>query len=177
MSNPNLPQKRSLDRALPTWHFRERHSRPVAAPPERALAAFRETSAEEMPVARLLFKLRGLRPTAAGTLLEAMWAAGFQPFEEDVLTLVARPWRPSGGRRTVADFAAFAEPGWAKIAMDYRAVAAPGGSRLETETRIQLTDAGSRRRFTGYWLVVRPFSGAVRRSWLAAAKRRAEAQP
>ena len=130
-----------------------------------------------MPVARLLFRLRGLRPTAAGTLLGAMRAAGFQPFGNEVLTLVGRPWRPTGGRRAVGDFATFAEPGWAKVAMDFRAVPEGTGSRLETETRIFLTDAASRRRFAGYWLGVRPFSGAVRRSWLAAAKRRAEAQP
>jgi len=129
-----------------------------------------------MPVARVLFKLRGLKPRPERTLLDAMWSGGFQPFEDEVLTLVGRPWRPGGGRRTVPDFPGFAEPGYAKIAMDYRARAAPGGSRLETETRIHLTDAASRRRFTGYWLVVRPFSGAVRRSWLAAARRRAEAE-
>lgn len=41
--------------------------------------------------------------------------------------------------------------------------------------RPRLTDARSRRRFRAYWLVVRPFSGLVRRSWLAAARRRAEA--
>ncbi len=34
--------------------------------------------------------------------------------------------------------------------------------------------AASRRRFAAYWLVVRPFSGFTRRSWLKAAKRRAE---
>lgn len=48
---------------------------------------------------------------------------------------------------------------------------------LSTETRVWLTDARARRRFRAYWLVVRPFSGLVRRSWLAAARRRAEAAP
>jgi hypothetical protein len=58
--------------------------------------------------------------------------------------------------------------------MDVRAVAEDGGARLETETRIFLTDAGSRRRFAAYWLVIRPFSGLIRRFWLRAAQRRAE---
>ena len=61
------------------------------------------------------------------------------------------------------------------MALEFRAVPEPGGTRLETETRVFLTDAASRRRFAGYWLVVCPFSGIVRRSWLAAARRRAEA--
>ena len=43
-----------------------------------------------------------------------------------------------------------------------------------TETRVQLTDEAARRAFRRYWFVVRLFSGLVRRSWLAAAKRRAE---
>ena len=55
--------------------------------------------------------------------------------------------------------------------MNFRA----DGGRLTTETRVLLTDARARRRFRLYWLVVRPMSGLVRRSWLRAAKRRAEA--
>jgi hypothetical protein len=35
-------------------------------------------------------------------------------------------------------------------------------------------DAAARRAFAHYWLVVRPGSGAVRRSWLRAIRRRAE---
>ena len=48
------------------------------------------------------------------------------------------------------------------------------GARLETETRVLLTDAGARRCFGAYWVVVRPFSGLIRRRWLHAAKQRAE---
>jgi hypothetical protein len=60
------------------------------------------------------------------------------------------------------------------MAMDLRAVPEGEGARLETETRICLTDASARRRFGAYWLVIRPFSGLIRRSWLRAAKKRAE---
>jgi hypothetical protein len=60
------------------------------------------------------------------------------------------------------------------MAMDLRAVPDGAGARLETETRVFLTDRSSRRRFRAYWLVVRPFSGFIRRRWLRAAKRRAE---
>jgi hypothetical protein len=106
-----------------------------------------------------------------------MLARGFRLLDPETLVAVGRPWSRKARLREVADFAAFAEPGWAKLAMDLRASSAPGGSRLETETRVYLTDAASRRRFACYWLVVRPFSGAVRRSWLAAARRRAELYP
>ena len=167
--------QRRLDRALPVWHHRERHSLHVEASAERALAAVLEVRAADVPVVRALFRLRGLRPDAGGTLIEAMRKDGFEHFADGVYVAIGRPWTPSGGLRTATDFATFDEPGFAKMALELRAVAEPGGARLETETRVFLTDAASRRRFAGYWLVVRPFSGIVRRSWLAAARRRAEA--
>jgi hypothetical protein len=163
-----------LDRVLPSWEHRERHEIRVGAPPERALAAVREVRSAEMPLVRILFRLRGLRPSPDGTLLDAMRADGFQPFGEDVYVAVGKPWTPGGGLRRVDDFVTFAEPGFAKMALDFRAVPEQDGSRLSTETRVQLTDAAARRRFAAYWLVVRPFSGLVRRGWLRAAKRAAE---
>jgi hypothetical protein len=165
----------SIVDALPVYHHGERHSIRIAASPERALAAAHETSLEDVPLVRALFRLRGLRAAARGPIWDALLAEGFQPFGDETVVLVGRPWSPQGGRRSVDDFVAFQEPGWAKLAMNLRASPEGDGARLETETRVFLTDAGSRRRFGAYWLVIRPFSGFVRRSWLRAAKRRAEA--
>ncbi len=103
-----------------------------------------------------------------------MSADGFQEHGDGVYVAIGRPWTLTGGLRETSDFPAFAEPGFAKMALEFRAVPQHGGARLETETRVFLTDPVSQRRFARYWLVVRPFSGLVRRSWLAAARRRAE---
>jgi len=164
----------SLADALPVYHHSERHTIRVSATPERALAAAREARLEDAPLVGLLFKLRGLRAAPSGPLWDALLAQGFQTLGEDTLVLVGKPWSTRGDLRKVDDFFAFAEPGYAKMAMDLRAVPDGGGARVETETRIYLTDAAARRRFRAYWLVVRPFSGLVRRGWLRAAKRRAE---
>jgi hypothetical protein len=165
----------SLADALPVYHHNERHSIRVAASPERALAAAREASLEDVPLVRALFRLRGLRAAPRGPVWDALLAEGFQPFRDDTLVLIGKPWSPRGGLRRVDDFIAFAEPGWAKMAMDLRAVPdGVGGARIETETRVFLTDRASRRRFAAYWLVVRPFSALIRRRWLKAAKQRAE---
>lgn len=164
-----------LTDVLPVYHHSERHAIRVAATPERALAAAREASLEDVPLVRALFRLRGLRAAPRGPLWNALLAEGFQQVGDDTLVLVGRPWSPRGGLRHVDDFVAFAEPGWAKMAMDLRAVPDGEGARLETETRVFLTDRAARRRFGAYWLVIRPFSGFVRRSWLRAAKRQAEA--
>ena len=163
----------SVHDALPVYHHVERHALRVAAPPEQALDAARATRLEDVPLVRRLLRLRGLR-VAGGPIWDALVAQGFQPFDDQTLVLVGRPWSPREGLRAVDDFVAFAEPGWAKIAVDLTAVADGGGARLETETRIYLTDRSARRRFAVYWAVVRPFSGLVRIGWLRAARRRAE---
>jgi hypothetical protein len=160
--------------ALPVYHHRERHSLGVAATPEAALAAARETRLEEVRVVSLLFRLRGLRAAPRGPIWDSMQAQGFYLHDPETLVLIGRPWSPRGGTRTGEDFIHFTEPGYAKLAMDLRARPDGHGAVLETETRIFLTDAASRRRFAAYWLVIRPFSGLTRRLWLRAAKRRAE---
>ncbi len=162
--------KPGLDAALPRWHHRERHSVAVAATPERAIAAFQAVGLAELPLVRTLFRLRGLRGSSTGSIFDSMTRGGFSRFGDDVLVLVGKPWQPLGSRRPDANFATFAEPGYAKLAMDVTAA----DGRLSTETRIFLTDVRARRRFRVYWLVVRPFSGLIRRRWLHAAKRRAE---
>jgi hypothetical protein len=158
-----------LDEVLPRWDVRERHRVALAAAPGRALAAAKAVRLEELPAARALFRLRGLG--SSGTVLEAMLAAGFEVVAERegelVVAAVGRPWRLIEPLRRGVDVRAFAEPGYARLAMDLRA----DGSTLSTETRVQLTDAAARRAFRAYWLLVRPWSGLTRRLWLRAAAR------
>jgi hypothetical protein len=165
-----------LDEVLPGWHVRERHTIEIDAPPELVFAAVREATFAEMPLARALFRLRGLRAAAARPLFEQLPRAfvvlAEEPGRELVVGGIGQPWKLLGGRAPRADFARFDEPGFAKMAMNFRL----DGSTLWTETRVWLTDAPSRRRFLAYWLAVRPGSGLIRRSWLRAIKRRAEAR-
>ena len=73
------------------------------------------------------------------------------------------------------DFAAFDQAGYAKMAANFRLDPIAGGRavQLSTETRVACTDAASARRSVSYWWLIRPASDAIRRSWLAAIKRRA----
>ena len=158
--------------ALPDYHHRERHAIAVAAPAQTALAAAREARLDELPVVRILFRLRGLRKAPGGPLWEAMAAEGFRPHGGDTLVAIGKPWRLKGSMLRFDDFTVFAEPGYAKMALDLTYA----DGRLVTETRVLLTSAQARRAFLPYWLVIRPFSGLTRRSWLRAAKRRAEAE-
>jgi hypothetical protein len=164
-----------LSEALPEYDFHERHERRVDAPPEDVFAAIRSVTLAETPIARTLMRLRGLRTGSARPLVEEMGNEGFvelteEPVRELVYTAIGQPWRPLGGKRAVADdFRAFAEPGYAKMGFNFRFE----NGVLSTETRVLLTDKRSRKAFRRYWLLIRPFSGLIRREWLRAIARRA----
>lgn len=164
-----------LSELLPEYDFRERHARRIDAPPERVFAAVRELSADDTPAVRLLFRLRGLRGDTARPIFDQMQRFGFEvvaeePGRELVVAAIGQPWKLRGGARPRgANFRTFAEPGYAKMALNWRLE----DRTLTTETRVQLTDGTARRSFRRYWLVVRPFSGLIRRAWLRAIARRA----
>ncbi|MBN1528060.1 MAG: hypothetical protein JW895_03310 [Thermoleophilaceae bacterium] len=174
-----------LDDQMPAWDVRERHSIRVAASPERTLAAAREVTGREIPLLRGLMAVRTLGVSLRGRtdvpLLRGFERMGFAVVgaseDEVAYGSAGRFWRPSGGLLHLppGEFAAFAEPGFAKAGFNFRVEAAPGGGCvLTTETRVLGTDPGARRRFRAYWTVVRPGSGLIRRDWLRAIRARAE---
>ncbi len=174
----------SLDTLLPTWQFRERHRRTTSSPASALLAAAEQVTWAEIPVMRVLMRLRsvGRLPLVAHhRVLDDMAALGFtvvgRTSDELVLAALGRPWAPGRTRAPrlaeQADpagfFVHFAAPGWAKMIANFKV----RGGELTTETRVMLTDERSRRAFGRYWLLIRPFSGLIRRRWLAAIVRRA----
>src|SRR5439155_20134864 len=74
--------------------------------------------------------------------------------------------------RTIEDFHALNDPGVAVAAMNFvvESRASGRGTRLFTETRVRCLGASSRRWFRLYWLVIRPFSGLLRRAMLRGIK-------
>lgn len=182
-----------LDDVMPAWHFRERHVTAIAAPRSRVFAVLRTLTPREAPLFRTLMAVRALPGRLSGRagllvsldspLLDQFVAAGFAVLAEEsdrelVVGAIGRFWNfrgasllPVGDR---AAFAAFGAPGFAKAALNFHLEDADGRTRLGTETRVFATDDPSRRRFGRYWLLIRLGSGAIRREWLAAAKRLAE---
>lgn len=172
-----------IDSVMPDFQFVERHRTWVDASPEAALAAARLVSLADMPLARFLMRVRGMRTLARGPLWEQLLAGGFvalseTPGREVLAGTIGQMWKLSGGRgpkvANPAEFAAFNQPGYAKAAMNLSVHEVNGRCELVTETRVFATDAAARRAFWRYWLVVRPGSGIIRRVWLRAAKKRAE---
>jgi hypothetical protein len=159
-----------LDEYLPEYDVRERHECTVQATPELAVAAALGTPVAPDGLVRTLYRLRGL--PGGGSVLGSLRAIGLTPLVEEpdciVLGAAGRPWAP----RSRLEAFDKAGPGQVRIVFDITAAAgAHGGSTLATETRVAAMDAKARRAFRAYWLAVGPFSGLIRRRWLAAAER------
>jgi hypothetical protein len=178
-----IPVATLLEEVMAEYDVNEVHELWVPADPETAYVAVLAVSASEVRLFGPLMRLRTLGRSsrvfdATKPLLGEMKRIGFvelgvRPGEEIVLGAIGRFWSPLRNRpRATADFAGFDEPGYAKAAMNFTVAPDGNGSRITTETRIVGTDAAATRKFRRYWLLIRPGSGAIRRSWLKAIRRR-----
>ncbi|MBC7788438.1 MAG: hypothetical protein H7Z74_00720 [Anaerolineae bacterium] len=143
-----------LTRSHPGSHDRasaNRASRPAEKPRAGTLASFRD---------------RGF------TILEE------RPGEEMLIGLIGRFWTPSGGicATNSERFRAPLEDGTARAAWNFTTIPMDGGDStlLSTETRIEAADVTARRSFARYWLLIRPFSGLIRKLMLRAIRDEAE---
>ena len=174
-----------LDEVMPRYDVHERHELWVPAAPTDAFEALKAVSAAEVALLGPLMRLRMLgrwpgRLDMQAPLIGEMEKTGFAhlaecPDEELVFGAIGRFWSPTGNMPIrFDDFSAFSEPGYAKATMNSRAAPDGEGSRVTTETRVLGTDNRASRKLRVYWLVIRPGSGAIRRSWLKAIRRRLE---
>jgi hypothetical protein len=184
LSDP-IPVATLLEEVMSEYDVNEVHELWVPADPAAAFEAVLTVSSSEVRLFGPLMRLRTLGRSgrafdASSPLLEEMKRIGFvelgvRPGEEVVVGAIGRFWSPLRNRpRPVADFAGFDEPGYAKAAMNFTVTPDGAGSRITTETRIVGTDAAATRKFRLYWRAIRPGSGAIRRSWLKAIRRRLE---
>jgi hypothetical protein len=175
-----------VDEVMPDYDVHEVHSLWVPAAPVDAYRAVKSVSAREVRLFGPMMRLRTFGRSSRmfdpeAPLLGEMVKVGFmelgeRPGEELVLGAIGRFWSALGNKpRVVDDFFAFAEPGYAKATLNFSVSAEGSGSRITTETRIVGTDAAATRKFKPYWLLIRLGSGAIRRSWLKAIRRRLSA--
>ena len=180
-----------LEEVLPRFDAREVHDLWIPARPNVVFAAVKEVTVQEVRLLTPLETLRGLpnlltgraafRPHRSAPVLDE-FTVGVVPLgERDGAEIAAgavgRFWRLAGNEpaavSTREDFVAFAEPGYAKAVIAFLVRAERGGSRVLTETRVVGTSPEATRALLRYWLAIRLGSGAIRRSWLAAIRRRA----
>jgi hypothetical protein len=115
-------------------------------------------------------------------LLEQARAIGWDVLDEAtgreiVFGAAVKPWRGDIAVRAIPreEFAAFDEPGWAKIVWNV-SITQRTKRRcvVRTETRVATTDPASRRIFRLYWAFASPFVTLIRRIGLRLVKAAAE---
>ncbi len=181
-----------LDEFVPAYQFHEVHSLVIAAPPARVFRAIQETTAGEIRFFRLLTTIRRMgRPGPESILnapehmpiLEVATRTSFLTLAHEVdreivlgTVVIAPPDARSADSLTPEVFRGISRPGFALAAMNFRLTPNDSASTLlTTETRVYATDRATQRRFARYWRVIYPGSALIRRSWLAAIRRRASA--
>ena len=168
---------RTLDAFLPEYEFSERHRIRIDAPAGRVDAVVREIVADDLPLVRLLSRLRALGRSRASRrpFVDLGVRLDDVPGEGLVVGLTGQFWRlraaPLARPRSAEEFLAYDRKDVCKAVVDFRIA----GGELATETRVHVGDPAARRSFRRYWRVIRPFSGVTRVVFLREAKRRAEA--
>lgn len=179
-----------LDGLTPVWQFREHHAIRIAADPARVYEAIKQVSADEIFLFQALTWIRrGGRPLpesimdapAGRPIIEVATRGGFVLLADDTpreLVVGAVVVAPPGARvkPTLETFTSELPPGVAVATMNFLVTAdGPDRSLVSTETRVFASSDDARRRFAAYWRVIYPGSATIRRQWLRAIARRAEA--
>jgi hypothetical protein len=159
-----------LDRFLPEYDVRERHSIAIQAPARLVFETARRYDMKSLgPVAAIL----SMRAWALGStrsraprrgFVEETRSLGWGVLEEETgryycSGAVCQPWLPDVVFRAVPpdEFSGYGEPDLVKIAWTLEALPlGPERTRFSTETRVAATDPEARRKFLRYWKFVRP---------------------
>jgi hypothetical protein len=187
-----------IDRQLPRFEARALSTVAVDAGTEQTYRAVRaldpELVGQSVPFMRMMGQLRQLpvriaaipqkaAPPAPEALTGEQYRDAFlildeEPGVEFVIGMIGKfmsPTQMEFRRFDPPDFAAFAEPGYGKVAVNFLVLPyGTGRSLLCTETRTATTDPVSASRFRRYWKVIGPFASYIMRHWLTLAKQHAE---
>jgi len=166
-----------IDRFMPHCDFSERHSTLVDATCERAYDAILRADLTANPIARLLMLLRGMgaRRRTAATFAQGFTIVAQDRPSEIVIGLEGPFWKPGCKVRRVdaETFDTPVPPDTARATFNFFVQRENGATRVTTETRILCSD-DARPKFRRYWMIIRPFSGVIRRLMLRAIRKEAE---
>ncbi len=173
-----------LDHFLPDPRIVEVDHVDLGVPPDRAFHAFRHFDLTRSALVRTLFVLRTLPDRLSGHLTEVPPLTvdtigkgpkpGFRILAEEpghsvTVGAIGKVWEAEIPYMDVPPdrFAAFSEPGYAKVAWEVRCEPWGAGARLFLEVRVGATDEEAWTRTRRYFRVIGPFSHWIRRHSLA----------
>jgi hypothetical protein len=177
-----------IDSFAPTFAANEVHRIAISASRQTVYDALWTADLGGSAVIKLLMFLRSIpgiiarrnesSPRNQKVTLQTLIDSGFgllaeSASDEVVLGVTGRFWRPTGNLSTFrrADFDHPVPAGFARGVWNFSLSDGLNGQTvLQTETRVVCGDTASRKKFLAYWLVVRPFSGLIRRIMLRAVR-------
>jgi len=171
---------REIDALLPDYSFGEYHEVVADASPEDVKRAFKTMAVSDVPVIRLLTKIRGIDDEKAVRYAskntersDTFSTPNFNFFVIDsteMVTVMLLNVSLSGTAppvKTLEEFRAFHKPGYIKVAINFRFIPQRNGQTLvSTETRNEALTREDARIFARYWRVIYPGSAIIRRLWL-----------
>jgi len=167
-----------IDQFLPDYEFSERHQTMVRCAPGKLLDIVQNFRPPPDRVGDVLMRMRQFPARLMHHAAPAKFPppqpftiANFTPLDRDgdreiVGGLVGRFWRADFGLVRIdgpAAFLACKAPCTAKLALGFAVEPVGELTRLTTETRVHCPDRYAFMMFLPYWLIIRPFSGLLRR--------------
>lgn len=180
-----------IDKYVPSFHFRERHTLEISAQASDVLRAAINYQPDNDQIIRAAIVIREF-PNKVIDRIKGNSLPAKRPFSlrnftllehledrEVVFGLAGRFWQADYGQASLQDsedFVHFNAHGAARLALNF-SVERLGNNRtrLATETRVCCLDVEAKRKFTPYWYLIRPVSGLIRQKMLATIGRTAMA--
>jgi hypothetical protein len=173
---------------LPAFSFNEFHEVRINASPEKVKQVLQNTGVKDIPVARLLMKVRGiagddvdLSNRASNNIVSSNTVStpDFNFFvvapDEWITVMILKSVIITNGANKPAppeisaleQFMSFNEPGYVKVAVNFRFISNNNRETiLTTETRNIGVTCNDNRIFGYYWRIIYPGSAIIRRVWL-----------
>ena len=166
-----------IDKYLPRYSFKEYHETIINSSIEKVYKKAKNFDLSKSNLIKWLFKIRGL-PTNRMNLQGFISDIGFTNIEENfpIENLIGF-WARTKIEPIInhQDFVENSISARIKVIWNFRFEKLnPGQTRVSTETRVLCISPITKVFFSIYWLVVRPFSGAIRIKMLQIIKQNAE---
>lgn len=175
--NKKMPELPLIDKYLPEYTFNEIHCIDINCPVEDVYKSAKDFDLSKSKLIKALFLARGL-PTRRMNLQGFISDAGFTNIEERFPTENLIGFWARTKIESIAcydDFINNTISARVKVVWNFQLEKRSDGlTRLSTETRILCINTLTRMTFGLYWLIIKPFSGVIRKRMLQIIKDDAE---
>ena len=172
-----MTRKKLIDKYLPRYSFKEYHETIINGPIEVVYETARNFDLSKSHLIKWLFKIRGL-PTKRMHLQDFISDIGFTIIEENIpVENLIGFWARYKIEPILSpdDFIKNTIPARVKVVWNFYLEELDSNQvRLSTETRVLCITPSAKVFFGLYWMIIKPFSGVIRKKMLRIIKQSSE---